>query len=103
MCHTGYVGHGRVCVGPNLSQLNVGECLDLAGKMRTRQPAYARTPLFNSEKGLKYAHLLLISPSCVPLAAISRPLVIIFNVPPISICRVTKLSAIKSIESLIPI
>jgi hypothetical protein len=85
------------------NQLNVGECLDLDGKMRTRRFAYTRTPLINSEKSLKCAYFSLISPSCVPLAAISRSLVIIFSVSPISIYRVTKLSAIKSIKSLIPI
>jgi hypothetical protein len=70
-----------------------------------RSPVYARIPLFNSEKGLKCMHFPLILPSCVSLAAISRPLIIILFLvclrPPISICRAIKPSAIESIESLI--
>jgi hypothetical protein len=60
-------------------------------------PAYTRTPLFDNEKGLKYMHFPLILPSCVPLAAISRPLIIIlFSVclrSPILIYRAMKSSA----------
>jgi hypothetical protein len=56
------------------NQLNVGDCLDLADRRCTRLPAYARIPLFGSEKGPKCAHFPLISPSCVPLAAISKSL-----------------------------
>jgi hypothetical protein len=37
-------------------------------------PAYARTPLFDSEKGLKCAHFSLISTSRVSLAATFRSL-----------------------------
>jgi hypothetical protein len=44
------------------NQFNAGECL-------AAYPAYARIPLFDSEKGLKCAHFPLISTSRVSLAA----------------------------------